>query len=746
MNNINTHSLRQPSTSSIMMAYLDLIPTVPPTVNNNDHDYDVQEQESTKETKSAKIAAPFTSRTNTSTETTWTSTVETETTEQSSKNQNNSSGGSRTEIDPNNKVAIGTNPEDAIKLNICNLYCYGCKYLPLVGKTPKFEENQSLFIIYLYRKSCTLLYAAFAAIFGLWISISIIVHTTVDISICSQYNLSTSKLIVFDDQYAHLYAWEACKYKVYPFGDATRTPCQCRNMIVTANHMEQWHDTLKMNNITDNDALSKIFLSILKEYYMMETFYFDATEHGYTNVINLTNDLMVSKNLKAFYLESMQFGYISDEMGYNWKNLEFFRIDFSHVSQIINADSFSSMTQLKWFAVGRSGFDVNNLNWICNLQHLGKFGLSPFIDNITVPDCINQLTQLQVIGNEYFSNINVNVLTSDNLYLLDAFQISMQPQLLEQQLITMNSTGDYGYGNENDMFDIIGEKKLYLQFSYICDEFEADTDYFEQLYPLSYKLIEATQACTSVCDESDVFAQRTCRPFWYHDGVCQDACHNQACGYDGGDCVQMCDFSVCNYTSLGDGICNDECRNKNCAFDYCDCFDINNINDATDDEQRQCYTYNATICDIKTDCQAFDKNNSKSWLTDGFCDDYCNNEYCNYDNGQCLSCQGICQTFYTVFDIVANSDSEDDKVSVFELCSHWTEFVVVVVGSQVSEIKYNCSQFLTANDLNDDAQLNGYESVRAAFWATVEEDKALEEKSSQLNCSLCSPSVEAYYS
>ena len=222
-------------------------------------------------------------------------------------------------------------------------------------------------------------------------------------------------------------------------------------------------------------------------------------------------------------------------------------------------------------------------------------------------------------------------------------------------------------------------------------------------------------------------------------GVCTPSCDNEECGHDGGDCTQTCDYSICNYTSLGDGICNPECRNQTCAFDYCDCFDYAMIDQATDSEREQC-SFNETMCDINTDCVVFVTNTTESWIDDYICDANCDNQYCGYDGGECLECgKSICVTFWFYFDSFANSVTEDDKISLVELCNFWD-----VIGGFVGDLYAgNCTQFFDEYEISNDSQLNGFETIRGIYMIVYQEDDYT--KANQINCSLCASTVDAYY-
>ena len=201
--------------------------------------------------------------------------------------------------------------------------------------------------------------------------------------------------------------------------------------------------------------------------------------------------------------------------------------------------------------------------------------------------------------------------------------------------------------------------------------------------------------------------------------------------------------------------CNPECRTNACAFDYCDCFDgiewslsfidnnFTNATNATLMEYEQC-SFNWTLCEIKSDCIAFDTNISESWIGDNICDDYCNNKYCDFDNGECKECADSgCQTFWVYFDQIANIDTQDCKISAIEMCAVWDLFLSVL-NVDVKTYQYNCTEFVDLNDENDDNLVNGFEAAKGLYRALNDETDEI--KLDQLNCSLCWPNVEIYYS
>eukprot|EP00966_Prymnesium_polylepis_P306031 7071994-Prymnesium_polylepis.1 len=57
-----------------------------------------------------------------------------------------------------------------------------------------------------------------------------------------------------------------------------------------------------------------------------------------------------------------------------------------------------------------------------------------------------------------------------------------------------------------------------------------------------------------------------------HNGVCDKACFNEQCNWDGDDCLGMCNATAaCRADQLGDGTCDPQCLVPGCGFDDSDC-------------------------------------------------------------------------------------------------------------------------------------------------------------------------------
>ena len=61
-----------------------------------------------------------------------------------------------------------------------------------------------------------------------------------------------------------------------------------------------------------------------------------------------------------------------------------------------------------------------------------------------------------------------------------------------------------------------------------------------------------------------------CDSTWSGDQVCDTACNNTACQFDGGDCDDEC-APGCPTSWIGDGYCNAACQNEACSDDGGDC-------------------------------------------------------------------------------------------------------------------------------------------------------------------------------
>ena len=90
--------------------------------------------------------------------------------------------------------------------------------------------------------------------------------------------------------------------------------------------------------------------------------------------------------------------------------------------------------------------------------------------------------------------------------------------------------------------------------------------------------------------------------------MCDDSCNLEECGWDSGDCNQLCDFETCDVSTWSNGTCNELCNSSECLLDGFDC---------GDDE----YTYlSPLVNESGIECSM---NCTDEYLADGFCQTYC---------------------------------------------------------------------------------------------------------------------------
>ena len=623
------------------------------------------------------------------------------------------------------------------KLTLCKICCHGRKYILSKKQMPQFDQNPRLVIIQYFRRICTVLFGTLVILYGTILLIEIRIHTIDSISICDNYSLNDIDLnssIDIDSKYAHLYAWENCEYKVHPISDAI--PCQCRNLRIYSQTTRAWYQHLQ-----NSTKMTLIVRSILKEYYMLETFLFDGNETQYTNTFDFKDELMSSKKLRILQMEKVSLNTISSKFGLNWANLEFIKFKVTPVNNYMDSNSWSNMKKLKWVELPSASMKFLNLDWICNLKHVRNLALVGTSGNTSLPTCLSKIETIQRLRVEFFQTIDISTLLHPELVFLDAFGCLITPLDFENQLQQIINDSSITI---MQLLEAIKDKFIYLQSTPVCDEFyQLGETVFNEKYPLTNAVVNITEGCWHPC-KYESLSTLICRPFWYHDGVCHFECNVPDCNYDGGDCNQLCNFTQCDYLSLGDGVCDSECRNEDCGFDYCDCTASDIDAEYTSiEEQSQCY-FNYTLCDIETDCVVYDTNSSQSWLGDNICDDYCNNVYCNYDFGECESCENsICSYFWETFEAIANSIVVDNKVSVDEVCPWFEVFKTFYVEDEIYHL--NCTQFIMSNDKNNDSMMNGYEAAIALFPYFHFDDYFDDYKAYQVNCSVCWPSVFSYY-
>ena len=308
----------------------------------------------------------------------------------------------------------------------------------------------------------------------------------------------------------------------------------------------------------------------------------------------------------------------------------------------------------------------------------------------------------------------------------------------------------FGY----DEFKWDGEVKIYMQETDVCEfwfnklkdhEIADLLNSTEDSYKYLFQFLNSTDACEQFCNVGEFHL--ICHPHKWQDGYCDSACNKAVCNYDGGDCNQLCDFDECDYTMWTNNECDEECFNYDCGFDFCSCsISIGNVTSPdplaesliTNDEyslyQDEC-VLNVTKCMIETDFKC-----KENWLGDGYCDDWCDNEYCRYDMDDCDSeCIDVlqCYSLWYAFDLLANYITTDYFLDTEEACALWPLLTASVILPENAD--WNCTTLILdpKNDLNGDSVLNPFEAMSLLMNHSIQ--------STQVNCSWCFPSVDIYY-
>lgn len=212
-----------------------------------------------------------------------------------------------------------------------------------------------------------------------------------------------------------------------------------------------------------------------------------------------------------------------------------------------------------------------------------------------------------------------------------------------------------------------------------------------------------------------------CSTYNWGNGICDTYCFSNECGYDNGDCSQLC---LCDESLWGDGNCDNECNNYKCDYDFGDCLSYN----GTD----YCYGTNATL--TQDGCPAI-------WLNDEWCDEYCMNDHyheqkCITEINDCSDCgtDTSCYFAWNYIYGVAAGDTSLNYIDEDTVCNIWSFL------SQYFDYN-NCTTAFDQIDLNNDGQISFHETLIL----TREFFDLSYVKAYQLNCSLCLPDPSKFY-
>ena len=289
--------------------------------------------------------------------------------------------------------------------------------------------------------------------------------------------------------------------------------------------------------------------------------------------------------------------------------------------------------------------------------------------------------------------------------------------------IIINGTryNGFGYLNYGSKTSINNDSGTYDNIYDVYD--------YDDMYPL-LSFIQKFDPCYSVCSSGS--SDLTCISSEWKDGVCDDLCNNEKCGWDGGDCIQSCE---CNNTLLFNDECNQNCNTVECNFDLATCSQT--VNDT-------CVGGTADYNNSDTD-DIYSMICYKTWTTDLWCDGNCNVTECGYDNYQCNGCSHdhedseCSRAYFILIENGAGSDEPYELLTLDDVCGYWEFFIDF---GYVPEGVNNCTYWFYTSDTNGNGYVGFYEAIvaTAAAWG-IDDDVKL----AQIDCSLCMMNQSLYY-
>lgn len=271
---------------------------------------------------------------------------------------------------------------------------------------------------------------------------------------------------------------------------------------------------------------------------------------------------------------------------------------------------------------------------------------------------------------------------------------------------------------------------LYFQHNSLCDVINTNTEisttYSEYIELLN--MIDNFNACNSSsigCIDNG-FGLGLCPAYSTQNGVCDAGCNVLFCGWDHGDCNQLCNLSICepSTSGWGDNTCNLQCNTTQCLWDGYDCID--HTPDKCETEYILCPHY---------------------LIGDGWCNRACaNDSICGlYEQKlDCLTCDESkdygCEWAYGYFELVA---SQDELIDGKEWCQY--DELLPILWEAVGWTDAPSCGNLTNNpqfDLNGNEKMGFYEFM---LMIVTHYDFDLYNSLTRTDCSLCMQNSSKYY-
>ena len=502
----------------------------------------------------------------------------------------------------------------------------------------------------------------------------------------------------------------SCQYKVFELhSTVSADSCECRWMkwgIDATDYTERGFDYSHISTMMHEwRMLTQLQIEISDD---SDTRDAAATAEANSNGtfqsrINLTDYHFVSRKLKILIFDQVSVTSIDNKIK-DLHELEIFSVT-NHECSDLPYSALGTLSNLKLFDVSDAISLVTIADDICNWKSLRY--LSFDTTNIPyIPTCISNLKKLR--------RIDVSGIASLTTLPKEMFQLPQIIDVIGVYTSVQNITFTTGDSWSSEL------KRVFLQQSYgttnpLCDNLDSGT-----LSNETIKFINAFAACDRPCDGYG------CTTYTWGDGVCDSPCFSESCGFDNGDCNQLCE---CDYDKWGDGTCDKDCNNYNCDYDFGDCL---NLNSSGDD---YCYGTNASLTEYG--CPI-------NWESDTWCDSYCKTD--GYHNGQCIGESDDCRECnsdtgggcYNAWYLTYSVGASDTSLNYFDLeivCEKWDYLSKFFTNFN------NCTQFFTDADLNQDGRVSFHESL-------IETRQFFElsyVKAYQINCSLCLPDPSLYY-
>ena len=418
-------------------------------------------------------------------------------------------------------------------------------------------------------------------------------------------------------------------------------PCECRKLRVAVSE-----STLK--NIS---TLHRVF----EKWHMLEGIFIYSQYSPPTNTqpITFTKEMLHLPHLRSLVIDAFNVEFNDDSIGdalkqnlviLELKNVQSdVHIPWKHIGQLTNLKVLS-IAHIK--NIASNGFD----DAICSLTELVYFEVKnvQFVNAPTadLPQCI---------GTNWNQLKKFDISTGSGGTAAIGPQLFNLPNIEEINIVKWDLDID-SFKTFSDYSDKL--RYVRLCWSNICEyTTKSDIVELEVLASNNSKLDEFNQAYTP-CETPCTLVESGggCSRQQWDDGVCDTECFSEACGWDNGDCNQLCQ---CDRDLWFNGICDADCNNTACEWDFRDCIPATN---------ESCY-YNESNVD---DTCYFE------WIYDDWCDANCViRDECYHDNiherePDVCTCSHRCATvFSTVFKQVASYTEPVELVDENEVCEIW---------------------------------------------------------------------------